>query len=70
MSENYTKQYRLLHLESWIILFYQIINHFWYNTSKLKTLFSSNEKTLSVTYPSNIYSQTELSVLKWIKSIY
>lgn len=60
MADNYKKYYRVMHLESWTILFYQIISNFWYNPQKIK---SSDMK-------SNVYSSVEMQVLKWIKQIY
>ena len=62
MIETYRK-YSVIHLDSWIILFYQVISNFWYNPQKLK---QSNLQG----FKSNIYSPIQLSVLKWIKQIY
>jgi len=62
MSETYTKNYPIMHIESWVILFYQVINNFWYNTTKLKAALTQGDKnhsnaqsTLS-SVSSNIYS--------------
>jgi hypothetical protein len=60
MSEYYNKIYNAVHIESWIILFYQIINNFWYNTAKLKTALTVVEKSFgstgSISTSSNVYS--------------
>ena len=36
MANTYRKYYRILHLEAWIILFYQVVSNFWYNPQKIK----------------------------------
>ncbi len=60
MLDSYKKYYEVIHLESWIILFYQIVSNFWYNPQKVK----SND------LKSNIYSANEVQVLKWVRQIY
>ena len=73
MGENYTKNYEVMHLEAWIVLFYQIVSNFWYNTSKLKISLTQNDKnhqTASITSVSNVYSVNEMTVLRWVKNIY
>ena len=60
MVDTYRKYYQVIHIECWIILFYQVISNFWYNPQKIK----------NTEIKSNIYSNNELQVLKWIKSIY
>lgn len=72
-----------MHLEAWIVLFYQIVSNFWYNTAKLKSTLSTNDKnhqslqtnnsssnTSNNQVQSNIYSATEMAVLRWVKNIY
>ncbi len=64
-----------MHIEAWIILFYQVINNFWYNTTKLKAALNQNDKNHQNNsqinqISSNIYSPNEMMVLRWIKSIY
>lgn len=60
MANTYKKYYRVIHLECWIILFYQVVSNFWYNPQKLKYF----------DIKSNVYTTTEITVLKWMKSIY
>ena len=62
-----------MHIEAWIILFYQVINNFWYNTAKLKAALTQDNKNTSptaVALNSNIYSSNEMTVLRWVKAIY
>lgn len=65
-----------MHIEAWIVLFYQVINSFWYNTQKLKASLTQGDKNhpnstaISASLNSNIYSSNEMTVLKWIKTIY
>lgn len=60
MTDTYKKYYGVIHLESWIILFYQVVSNFWYNPQKVK----------NIDLKSNIYSTNEIAVLKWIRNIY
>lgn len=59
-SDYYLKRYELIYHEAWIVLLYQIIQHFWCARPRA-----------DITRPiSNVYSPTELQVLRWIKGIY
>jgi hypothetical protein len=61
-----------MHVEAWIVLFYQVVNNFWYNTSKLKAALTQGDKMglMGSGVSSNVYSANEMTVLRWVKGIY
>jgi hypothetical protein len=54
------------------VLFYQVVNNFWYNTSKLKAALTHGDKmgSMGSGVVSNVYSANEMTVLRWVKGIY
>ncbi len=70
MSETYSKNYEVMHVQAWIVLFYQVVNNFWYNTSKLKAALTQGDKATGYGSVSNVYSGNEMNVLRWVKGIY
>jgi len=61
-SDYYLKKFELISTNSWIILFYQIIQHFWLNRK--------GNETHTIKYVSNVYSDVELNIIKWVQGIY
>lgn len=63
-SDYYLKKHEVMYREAWIVLLYQIIQHFW--CARIRN--DNNFATPKVT--SNVYSPVELQVIRWVKTIY
>ena len=72
-------QYQYLHKESWILLIYQILKIYYLSRVNVKTFPSSLKHLpddISLKYmnlksfPSNMYSSSELFLLKWLQANY
>jgi hypothetical protein len=61
-SAYYLKNHLIMHREAWLILLYQLYSQFWCQRQKLEPLTSKPQ--------SNVYSNVELSVLRWVKTCY
>lgn len=61
--DYYLKRHEVIYREAWIVLLYQVIQHFW--CARARSDSSPSSKAAS-----NVYSPVELQVIRWVKAIY